>query len=239
MFFGVAGNGKTWLLKRLRETAIAMNIPNALLNLDKRNGELISRRDKAGRLAEIRRQLGLNLKCPSFDLAYAWLRAKQGDADDPAFRGGKAIEVGYEFCNEFCQEAVKDIPGGNLMVWCADKLTSPLMEKLAASGLKPWLATLNGEKRFLQLLKTPVEEIAAGLTRDLLYDLRNTLPNRSNLKCRGILFLDTFESLSDPGMADHAQLTAQAWARDLYHSDSPLQIIIAGATICIGGRLRV
>lgn len=224
MFYGVGGNGKSWLLRRLHERTAVLKIPRAFLDLDSRSGTYVGRQDKAGRLAEVRRQLGNELACPRFDLAYAWLRAHQGDADDPAFRGSTALGMFQEFCGALLGE----LPGGSVSSWVADKLSKPLRERLLDSGVSDWLASTNGEQHYLHLRHASVDDIGADLHRYLLLDLQDSLPERGSFQCRAILFLDTIESLSDVNQAIHAQLTAQKWIRDLYHPDSPLQIILAG-----------
>ena len=224
MFYGVGGCGKTWLLRKLREKTAQLKIPNAFLDLDTRTGTHIGRQDKAGRLAEMRRQLGKRLECPRFDLAHAWLRAHQGDTEDPAFRGSTSLGI----LLEFCVVLVKEIPGGSVATWIADKLSGPLRKKLADSPISDWLASINGEQHYLRLRHATADEIVANLHRYLLLDLRDSLPERGSFQCRAVVFIDTIESLSDVNQAVHAQLSAQKWIRDLYSPESPLQIILAG-----------
>src|SRR5207249_930332 len=79
MFWGVGGNGKSWLLRKLRE-ALPPDFPSALLDLDPMTGGTPYHADSARALAELRHQLAA-VAFPRFDLAYAWLRYKEGVKD--------------------------------------------------------------------------------------------------------------------------------------------------------------
>ncbi|MCA9099744.1 MAG: hypothetical protein KDA63_01250, partial [Planctomycetales bacterium] len=228
MFYGIGGTGKSWLLRRFRHTAESLKLPVAHLDLDNRSGAGIGRRDTAGILAEIRGQLGPSLRCPRLDLAYAWLRAKLRDAEDPAFRGGTALGVAAEFVAELGKVATSDVPGGNLIGWVAKKVTAPRFKKLKTSGLADWLASKNGEADFLRLKVRTADELREELPKRLLLDLRDSLPQRGDFRCRGVLLLDAMESLIRTTSASHAQYEAQKWVRELYHPDSPLLVVIAG-----------
>jgi hypothetical protein len=79
VFCGVGGNGKSWLLRKLRQETPAA-IPSAFLDFDVPGGGQRFVLDPAAALYEIRHQLGR--PAPHFDLAFAMLRHKQGVPND-------------------------------------------------------------------------------------------------------------------------------------------------------------
>ena len=83
MFYGVGGAGKSWLLKRFRQQTLST--PTVYIDLDPSLGGGSWSNSPSRTLAEIRRQLGDRVACPRFDLAYAWLRYKEGNSDEPSF----------------------------------------------------------------------------------------------------------------------------------------------------------
>ena len=150
MFHGVGGAGKTWLLRNLRRKVVE-DMPTAHLDLDRSTGGIDYAHNSARALAEIRRQLGPRVACPRFDLAYTWLRVKEGAQDEPLFRGAGLLGNTWEFLVEFASAATSEIPGAGLFKWLILRATSPVSAWLKQSGVGKWLETELGEQDFLDL----------------------------------------------------------------------------------------
>ena len=226
MFYGVGGAGKSCLLKRLRQQAD--QLPTAYVDLDPRFGSQAHRTDPSRVLGDIRRQLGASVRCPRFDLAYTWLRYKEGLQDEPNFRGSGVLGNTWEFVVEAGDAAASDIPGASLVTWLVGKVTAPVRDWLNESGVGAWLATKLGQEDFVRLKNQLPAEIYPQLHRRLLADLSEHLPDRDGRACRAVVFVDTVEAIQ--GQRDSAErlFDAQQWLRDLYHPDSRLLVVLAG-----------
>jgi hypothetical protein len=98
MFYGVGGAGKSWPLKRLRQHAD--QLPSAHIDLDPRLGGQAFLSDPSRVLGDLRRQMGSSVHCPRFDMAYTWLRFKEGVEDEPSFRGSGVLGNAWELVVE-------------------------------------------------------------------------------------------------------------------------------------------
>jgi hypothetical protein len=76
--------------------------------------------DFSALLAEVWRQL--DIECPRFETAYAWMRFKQGAGDRSLVRHSGRVSTGWEFVKEATNAGFNWVPGVNLLVWAADKL---------------------------------------------------------------------------------------------------------------------
>ena len=227
MFHGVGGAGKTWLLRNLRRKVVE-DMPTAHLDLDRSTGGIDYAHNSARALAEIRRQLGPRVACPRFDLAYTWLRVKEGAQDEPLFRGAGLLGNTWEFLVEFANAATSEIPGAGLFKWLILKATSPVSAWLKQSGVGKWLETELGEQDFLNLKKKLPQAIYPELHRRLLLDLREHLPQRDGKTVRGIVFVDTVEAIRDDRGSDEQLASRHQWLQDLYHPQSGLLVVLAG-----------
>ncbi|MCA9081866.1 MAG: hypothetical protein KDA58_15000, partial [Planctomycetaceae bacterium] len=184
MFYGVGGAGKTWLLRKLRGT-LPDGFPTAYLDLDPMTGGVDYANNSARSLAEIRRQMGPAVSCPRFDLAYTWLRVKEGAGDEPLFRGAGLLGNSWELLQEVGSIAASDYPGSGLVKWFVGKVTSPVGKWLQSSGIGRWLETTLGEEDFLKLKRMLPQEIYSDLHRRLLTDLQENLPQQAGRTVRG------------------------------------------------------
>jgi tetratricopeptide (TPR) repeat protein len=218
MFWGVGGNGKSWLLRKFRE-ALPSGLPSALLDLDPLTGGTPYHADSARALAELRRQLA-PVNFPRFDLAYAWLRYKEGVRDEPLLRGSGVAGGVFEFITEFAP-----VPG---VGWLIKKMAKGARNRLKGTSVEAWLAKQVGQDDFQQLRQAETQDLYQQLTERFLLDAAENLPPREGKACRGVLFLDTFEALR-VGVQGQAQFDyREAWVRDLHATDSPLLLVLVG-----------
>ena len=131
-FHGVGGIGKTWLVRRLREILAGQDLPCATLDFDARFGGVAFRTDSGSALGEIRRQFGA-VPCPRFDLAYAFLRYKEGQTGEPMLKGGGAAANAWDFIVEAGTALGGDVPGGNIAAWLARKIAKPVWKRVRAA----------------------------------------------------------------------------------------------------------
>ncbi len=226
MFHGVGGSGKSWLLKRLRQQT--NRLPTAHIDLDPRFGGQALLTDPSRVLGEIRRQFGATIRCPRFDIAYTWLRFKEGQQDEPNFRGSRFLGSAWEFVVEAGDAAASDIPGASLVAWVVNKVTSPVRAWLNESGVGDRLATKLGQEDFVRLKHQLPGEIYPQLHRRLITDLRENLPDQHGRACRAVVFIDTVEALGSHRDSPERLFDAQQWLRDLYDPKSGLLIVLAG-----------
>ncbi len=235
-FYGVGGIGKSWLLEHCRrsindpkwlELALYPHIPVGFINLEKAS------LDEAANLHRVRTEFAA-VPCPRFDTAYAWLRFKQGQKDEPGVKGSGLAGNIVELIGEVASGAADGVPlVGKVAKWLAKRLKKSLQD----TTLEKWLLSQSGQDDFLRL---------RGLTADQLYgdhglgprqtlatrlrdDLHENLPDhKSDYACRGVLFLDTFEVLRRGNSnSDHANMREQ-WVRDLHANDGRILIVSAG-----------
>ncbi|MCW5981172.1 MAG: tetratricopeptide repeat protein [Bryobacteraceae bacterium] len=224
-FHGVGGAGKTWLAKWLRQRAAAV-VPTARIDFDPAGGGG-DYRDASQILVEVRLQFP-DLACPRFDLAYAWLRRRQGGGDEPHFRGEGALAHAWEAVTEGAEAVAKDIPGANVAKWLLQKLSGPARERFRKSGLFERLASQHGSEDWLALRWADKDDILPQLSRRLTEDLKESLPQRWAMACRAVVVFDTFEALRQGLQAEQQIHNREAGVRDLYDEDSPLLLVICG-----------
>jgi tetratricopeptide (TPR) repeat protein len=223
MFFGVGGAGKSWLLRKLRED-LPPHVPSALLDLEPRSGGTPFHTDSSRSLAYLRGQFP-GVACPRFDLAYAWLRYKEGIKDEPLFKGGGVVGAAVEAIGEVASGALDGVPFVGMLV---KKLAGKLRKTAEGTRLERWLAEQTGQQDFLRLRGMAAQEIYPELARRLLTDLAEGLPEREGYACRGVAFLDTVEKLRVGTPGDAQGHEREAWVRELVAPDSPLLLVLAG-----------
>ncbi len=226
MFYGVGGAGKSWLLKRMRQQT--QTIPTVFLDLDPGSSDQPFRNNPSRAFAEIRRQLGDSVKCPRFDLAYAWLRYKEGDSDEPLFKGSGALGNAWELLVEAGDAAASDIPGASLVTWLVNKVASPVKNWLEKSGVLDWITSELGQEDFLKLKGLHYTDIYPELNERLLQDLQEHLPENNGCCARAVVYLDTIETLREDRSSQEKLESAQTWLRNLYHPDSGLFVVMSG-----------
>jgi tetratricopeptide (TPR) repeat protein len=226
MFYGVGGAGKSWLLRQLRNELADdhPSLPTALLDLEPRSGGTAFHADSSRALAAIRQQFK-TVTCPRFDLAYAWLRHREGNSDEPMLKGNGAAADAFEFVKAVSSAAV-GIPGISHGV----KKVGEYLQKhvFRGSRLEKWFASFTGSEDFLSLRAADPQQIYPELARRLLADLAENLALQVDHACRAVLFIDTFETLSH-GVHGRAQRhERESWVRDLHATDSPVLLVLAG-----------
>ncbi len=228
MFYGVGGAGKTLLLERFRNELDGSKVPWAKLDFDPQAGGGAFHTDSAEALIRLRSQFGDRVTCPTFDLAYAFTRFKQGQDTAPKFHGGDAAGFALEFLLELGDAALADVPGGNLVTFCAGKLGGPLKKRLAESAHAQALMDRISGEDFRYLRGCTDQDIYPELARRLIEDLNTGLPERPRCQCRGVLFLDSFESLRRNMSDTLQQREFEGWVRELARPESRILLVIAG-----------
>lgn len=223
MFWGVGGNGKSWLLRKLRDS-LPKGIPSALLDLEPNSGGAPYHADSSRALAELRRQFA-DVPFPRFDLAYAWLRYKEGVRDEPLLKGSGPTAVLFALLSETVPDMADGIPG---LSWLIGQLTKRASKRLKDTALEAWLAEKVGQEDFQRLRHAQAQDLYPVLAERFLLDAAEHLPRREELACRGVVFLDTFETLRDGVSGLAAAHKREHWVRSLVATDSPLLVVMAG-----------
>ena len=223
-YYGVGGTGKTWLLKRLQSSLDG--IPCARIDLDPNQGAERLHNDVGLLLAEIRGQFS-GIPCPSFDVAFQWLRYHQNRGKGGKFPGQTFLGDAWEI---IVDEVIAKVPGGKpIYNMLASQLAEPVLEKLGKSRILKWLGSKSEHvEDFLRLKASEPDQILLDLHRRLLFDLKSNLPERFGFQCKGVIFVDTFESLGSIRDSRLQRDARQSWIRDLYHPDSGVLLVIAG-----------
>ncbi|HZP83117.1 MAG TPA: hypothetical protein VFB21_15860 [Chthonomonadaceae bacterium] len=234
MFYGVGGIGKTWLTKRLRAMLeeppfVSLPgqspLPSARLDLEPVSGSLYHN-DPAAAYLKLRLDLGVD--CPSFDLAYAMLRYRQGAGEEPQLRHSGTLHTAWEFIGEASGKAAESIPGGSLTLWAAKKVTERLGHEFKETALGKRLLTTAGNAEFFDLRHRDTDDLYKILPERLARDLEANLPPRSGKACRAVVFLDSFESLQRGIDSAIQQVEREKWVGALYENLQSVLIVIAG-----------
>ncbi|WP_390888644.1 tetratricopeptide repeat protein [Frigoriglobus tundricola] len=226
MFYGVGGVGKSWLLRKLKAELAEDRpfLPTALLDSDPLSGGTAYHTDSSKALAHIRQQFK-DVLCPRFDLAYAWLRYKEGITEEPLLKGSGPAADAFEVVKSV-GGALAGVPGvGHGLKKIGDAIKKHVFKK---SRLEKWLAETTGQEDFLKLRSADPQQLYPELADRFLRDLAENLQPQDRYACRAVIFIDTFEALSR-GVQGRAQLhERQSWVRDLHAADSPVLLVLAG-----------
>jgi tetratricopeptide (TPR) repeat protein len=226
MFYGVGGAGKSWLVQKLKEELAEQRpfLPTARLDLEPRSGGTTYHTDSSKALAYIRQQFK-NVDCPRFDLAYAWLRYKEGYAEEPMLKGSGPMADAFELVKAVGGTAA-GIPGiGLLMKKAGDFVRKNFLRK---SRLEYWFAEQTGQDDFLKLQSVDAQQLYPELAGRLLQDLAENLEPQVGHACRAIIFIDTFETITRGIQGGAQRHERESWVRDLYAADSPVLLVLAG-----------
>jgi tetratricopeptide (TPR) repeat protein len=227
MFFGVGGTGKTWLLKRMRDSlAESWSIPCAYVDFDRRSGGPSYVNDFSELLAEVWRQL--NVACPRFETAYAWMRFKQGALDRPLIRGAGKISSAWELVKEVAGAGLQSVSAMSLIAWFTHKSGEFAARKLAETPLGMYLLSKVGWEDYVYLSRLTAQEIYLTLSQRLGEDLEGHLPARTGKSCRGVLFLDTFEDLAVGEQNDARRQILEEPVRRLYEDLPSVLLVVFG-----------
>ena len=227
MFFGVGGTGKSWLLKRFRSWLVEQStLPSAYIDFDRRAGGPSFINDFSAILVEMWRQL--DVECPRFEMAYAWMRFKQGANDRPLVRHSGRVSTGWEFVKEASSAGLSWVPGFNLIVWATDKLGKFALRKIEQTPFGKHLLTRVGHEDFVGLSRQTAQEIFQTLTERLGADLNEQLPMQESRSCRAVVFLDTFEELAGGESNDARRHVAEEPVRTLYEHLTCVLLVMFG-----------
>ena len=201
-------------------------LPSAYVDFDRRSGGPSYASDFSNLLAEIWRQL--DVECPRFETAYAWMRFKQGAGERPLVRHSGNISTGWEFVKEGANAGLGWVPGFNLIVWATDKLGKATVDKLARTSLGKHLLSRTGQDDYIRLGHMTAQEIYPTLTERLGEDLDEQLPKRQGKRCRAVVFLDTFEDLAGGEQNDARRQVIEEPVRDFYKDLTSVLLVIFG-----------
>jgi len=222
MFYGVGGAGKSWLLQKLQQN-LGDAIPSARISFEPTSGSLTYATDFARALAALRHSMGTTF-CPRFDIAYAWLRHKEGGSDEPQLRHSEHASNAWDLV----QEGINSVPGGNFVTLLARKVGTGVWGRIKDSPLVRWLAEKTGQEDYLRLRTLSRDEIYAELPHRLIEDFATNLPARPDRVCRGVLFLDGYEWLMGDEAVAARRAHHDAWVRELYHPHSGVLLVLSG-----------
>ncbi len=225
MFYGVGGTGKTWLLKRLHK--LSPNIPRAYIDLDPATGGNAYANNTSRTIAEIRRQLG-TVDCPRFDLAYTWLRVKEGIKNEPQYINTKLLECVGELAGIIATLPAGNTDGAAVYQFLVSKVGAKLGKWLGTTAVGKWLQTDQGKRESIKYKDALPNDIYPQLTGLLLSDLSENLPRRNHRAVRAVVFVDTVESIRDVRDSESHLERRQEWLKELYHPGSGLLIVLAG-----------
>jgi tetratricopeptide (TPR) repeat protein len=206
MFYGVGGIGKTALqlklISRLHQNE--KTIPFARLNIEELKAKI---GDPSEALLRLRTSYGndFGIKFLRFDICFAVIAARQGSDPEPLIRINPALQDLFNFANNFLQ-APKDGLSG---------LVDNLIRRYPDIENKVRYIFKTGDVIRLRTLEGP--DLISELIRSFIQDLAEGLPENEGKSCRGILFMDTYESFwtgREEGISAQARLLDE-WVREL------------------------
>ncbi len=218
MFYGVAGQGKTWLLRRLQSLVDQVkDLPLARIDFD---GQSSKSRNEW--LASIRRQLGG--PAPRFDLTRAVLSGQAFEvAGQPGGAAATAADVGESAMADLFG-LIEDLPAGAGFLAKALRLVGGrVFAGAEVKQVRGWLKSEAG-RSFVQNLAasaggSPDDLAGEFLLGMLALDLAEFLPRREDRACRAVVFLDTFEHLKRGGLDATQQIDErERWIYELWEA---------------------
>ena len=227
MFFGVAGTGKSWLLKRFRTAMVEQRpIPCAYVDFDRQSGGSSYVSDFSNLIAAVWRQL--DVECPRFETAYSWMRLKQGAADRPLIRQSGQISTAWNFIKEAANAGFSWVPGINLITWVTDRLGQKAVSTIERTSLGEYLLKKTGGDDYLRLSRMAAQDIYPTLTKRIGEDLDEWLPKRGAKRCRGVIFLDTLEDLAGGEKNEARRQVIEEPVRVLYQELTSVLLVMFG-----------
>ena len=209
VFYGVGGIGKTALqLKlcdKLRNDEPSM--PFASFNIEKIGNKTGAYREVLLNLrSDFERDFGV--KFPRFDLCWAVIVAHEGGNPEPLIRGNPSLQDTFDFAACLLEAPVSGLTG----------LVGKLIRRYPAFEKRIRHVFNTEDVINLRNMAMRDESTLPGkLISSFAFDLKEGLPLREGKACRGIIFLDSYETLwvaREGGASAQARLQDE-WVRDL------------------------
>jgi len=206
MFYGVGGIGKTALQFKLIDSLRKNKniLPFARLNIEEVR---VKTGDPSEALLRLRTSYegDFGVQFPRFDLCLAVITARQGDDPEPLVRINPALKDMFSFANNFLSLPVAGFSG----------LVDDLIRKFPSVEEK--VRHIFKTEDVIRLRDMESQDMMNELIRSFVQDLAENLPNRDGKSCRGVMFLDTYESFwrgKEGGISAQA-LLLDKWVREL------------------------
>lgn len=228
MFYGVGGVGKTSLMRKLGEDLDAADppLPHAYFNLERVNSRAQAYREVLQRLRSDLK-MNFNIPFPRFDLCLEVLLAREGGTPPPLF--------------DFNQERRDVIEAVLLLAPTYVTVPLKLIQKPLHDAIRKseplarWMQRIGGMDKVVALTAQMMgedENLPREMVKRFAEDLAENLPLRHSAVCRGVIFLDTYETLwigGDGGVAEQSRRLDE-WVRDLaeYCLGSGVLLVISG-----------
>ena len=228
-FFGIAGIGKTWLLKHLQSLVSTTfgGTPTVRVDFTREGASSILRDDPTAVLSIIR-TIASSDACPRFDLAYAYLRVRRGVAERSVL-DHKGTNTAWGVIREILKAGLSTTAHGKVLgfTWTMAEKLYPLIPK---NDYKRKLATLL-QQNLGELETQGSEEIERSLVSRLASDLKeaSSLFAHPFRAISGVVFLDTMEALDDPAASLPLIDSTTLYLRDLVcRLNGDLLFVLAG-----------
>ncbi len=203
-FYGMGGAGKSSLLDRLAASCAERGLPCARFDLSRASGP-----------ANAWRETLVGLRCefadrhriafPRFDLCLGVFSAREGGAPPPIVDANPALLDAFHLATALVSAPIDGISG--------------FFERSARKhpGFEAFLRKAGGTDDVLRLKGLPPGELPDELVRLFALDLKEGLKAHAGIACRGVLFLDTYETLVKAGGrgASAVERGMDDWVRQL------------------------
>jgi len=206
VYYGVGGIGKTALQFKLSEILRTEepSLPYARIDLTNIGDRVLTDRKVLLNLrADLEKNFGIMF--PRFELLLAVIVAHEGGDTEPLVREYPVLRDTINFAASLLQAPVAGLSG--LVDTMIRK--SPRLEKRIRHVFKT--------EEVIRLRERAREEdntLPGELIRYFVWDLMENLPQRTNINCRCVLFLDAYESLRIGGSSTHLH-EVDTWVREL------------------------
>ena len=209
VFYGVGGIGKTALQLKLCDQLRNddPSIPFASFNMEKIGNKTGAYREVLLNLRfDFERDFGI--KFPRFDLCWAVIVAHEGGNPEPLVRVNPALQDSFDFATCLLEVPVSGLKG--------------LVNKLIRGhpAFEKQIRHVFNTEDVIRLRDMAIRDESAlpgELISSFAFDLKEGLPVREGKACRGIMFLDSYETLwvaREGGASAQARLLDE-WVRDL------------------------
>jgi hypothetical protein len=238
-FYGVGGEGESWLLRHFREYLRAepafSEMPTAFIDFEPAY-EGYLKNDPTLALYSIREELVD--KAPQFDLAYSIFRYKRHETQRPELRGDGTVAAVFDLVLELGKTAleVMALPplnsAADVLRWFAGHLGESAAKKFEKSPAGQRFLSAAGLTDYAELARLEAGAIAAQLPKRLATDIDEALQGtRRNFACKAVVFIDSYEQL-DIGLPRSTSYDHDSWLRTLcVEAGGNVLFILAGQSL--------